>query len=694
MRKPKVQALEITREDLLAWEARVAAVIEDVPEDLAILHALVASYWFVREALSKARVSVNRLKRLFFGPQSEKKGKIFPKPSEDGKTQGGRCGSGSTGNESKDKSSDEGQQEKGEKSSKSKGKGHGRNGADQYVGAQRIEVPHPTLQSGDPCPNDGCDGKVYPMKKPKKILRVVGQPALMAILLLLERLRCNLCEEIFTAPPPVEVAEDKYDETAVAMIALLHFANGFAFHRLEQHQAQMGIPLPASVQSELLSKAYSKLRPVFDALIWHAAQCEILHNDDTGMKILTLLAQIKEAKERESGSKSKKKKRRKKERTGIYTTGIVAVSPAYLISLYFTGRKHAGENLESVLQKREPGLPPPIHVSDGLGHNRPGKIVVHEGKCLAHGRRQFVDIVVSFPDECREVVDLLAEVYRVDAIAREKELSDEDRLFLHLEKSEPVMRKLRRWLEDQFLVRDDVEPNSPLGRAVKYLLDRWEPLTLFLRQPGVPLDNSIAERILKKAIRHRRNSLFYKTEQGALVGDLFMSLIETCTLNEVNPFDYLTSLLRNVDRIQESPKDWMPWNYQALIQASPVDASCGPEATQQVEVDGDVEKEKASASKESASPASREGTSSTTRSPEGPRPANSGQEIDTPRGSITAAAGAIPRDRRYPQRSDSAGNPKKVWDIFRTPGRETTRCLEPHGHGSVRRDVPGEARPP
>jgi hypothetical protein len=491
----------MTREDLQAWETSVGLLIENASGDLAILHALVHAFLFVREALAAARVSVARLKRLFVGPRSEKRSVILSKPSGQGQDK--------ERPDRPDASCDSGKErkEKEDGESESKAEGHGRNGADQYVGAKKIPVPHPDFGPGDnPCPNEGCDGKVYRMKEPRKILRIVGQPALMAFLWLQERWRCNLCEVIFYAPLPAEAGEaddDKYDETAVAMIAILHFANGFAFHRLAQHQSMLGIPLSASVQSELLGEAYQKLRPVMEALIWHAAQCGILHNDDTGMKVLALLAQIKQSREKECGSKSKKK-----ERTGIHTTGIVAITAAYRIALYFTGLKHAGENLAEVLEKREKGLPPPTHVSDGLGHNKPGKIPVDESKCMTHGRRQFTDIVDSFPEACGQVVDFIAEVYRVDAIAKKRNLSDEDRLMLHQEKSGPVMDRLRRWLEDQLLNRG-VEPNSPLGKAISYILNRWELLTLFLRKPGVPLDNNIVERALKKAIRHRRNSLFF-----------------------------------------------------------------------------------------------------------------------------------------------------------------------------------------
>lgn len=122
------------------------------------------------------------------------------------------------------------------------------------------------------------------------------------------------------------------------------------------------------------------------------------------------------------------------------------------------------------------------------------------------------------------------------------------------------MDKLEVWLRRLF---DDrlVEPNSELGRAIKYMQNHWTELTLFLREPGAPLDNSAAERLVKRAIIHRKNSLFYRTQQGARAGDTFMSLIHTAELNGVESFDYLVALLRNAEAVAKEPGRWMPWNY-------------------------------------------------------------------------------------------------------------------------------------
>ena len=119
---------------------------------------------------------------------------------------------------------------------------------------------------------------------------------------------------------------------------------------------------------------------------------------------------------------------------------------------------------------------------------------------------------------------------------------------------------MRVQLDDQH-----VEPNSTLGEAIQYMVRHWEPLTLFLRVAGAPLDNNVCERVLKKAILHRKNSLFYRTLGGARIGDIFMSVIHTAELAGVNVFEYLVALLRHEKEVAEKPQAWMPWNYQEAL---------------------------------------------------------------------------------------------------------------------------------
>jgi len=199
-----------------------------------------------------------------------------------------------------------------------------------------------------------------------------------------------------------------------------------------------------------------------------------------------------------------------------------------------------------------------------LSRNRPEEVEILLANCLIHGRRNFVDIASSFPEETSHVIGEIAQVYKNDKTARELNLSPQERLLFHQRESGPVMKNLKEWLSEQIDQRK-AEPNSGLGKAIAYMLKHWDALTLFLRAPGAPLDNNLCERVLKKAILNRKNSLFYKTEHGAFIGDMFMSLIDSCNLQKVNPFDYLTALQKNASEVFKNPRNWLPWNYQHSI---------------------------------------------------------------------------------------------------------------------------------
>jgi len=426
--------------------------------------------------------------------------------------------------------------------------GHGRNAASAFVGASRIEIAHPNLKHGGRCP--ACEqGNVYAQKEPKVLVRIVGQAPLAATIYSLERLRCGACGQVFTSEEPEGVGPEKYDETAAAMIAQLKYGSGIPFYRLERLEDQLGIPLPAATQWEIVEEAAEVIKPARDELIRQAAQGEVLQNDDTGMRVLKL--------EREPSDK----------RTGVFTSGIVSTAAGRKIALYFTGRQHAGENIADVLKQRAAESGPAIQMSDALSWNAPKLpdgvelLVAH---CLAHGRRQVVEVAQNFPVECQHILQQLGEVYRNDAQARDANLAAEARLRFHQEHSRPVIDKLHDWLEAKFADRQ-VEPNSSLGKAITYLLRHWKALTLFLRQAGAPLDNNLCERALKRAVLHRKNALFYRTLNGAQAGDLFMSLIHTCELCGADSFHYLTELQRHAGELAGNPAEWMPWNYREML---------------------------------------------------------------------------------------------------------------------------------
>ena len=543
----QIEVLKVEEIEEILQRAKAEALRE---EDCGKIMQLFDSFLYVTQLVESKQTTIEELRDLLVGAKSEKTRDLFgteEKNVED---------DGSDAEPMTEEDGTQGQENDGE--GKKKRKNHGRNGADAYEGAEQIDVPHESLEPGAPCPDPDCKGKVYRLKKPKVIVRVTGAAPLRATVHRCERLRCNLCGTVFTAKAPEGIGEGKYDETSASMIALLKYGSGVPFNRLQRLEQNLGIPLPAATQWEIVYRAAALIRVVYLHLAFIAAQGKVLHNDDTGATILEFLDKREGGRARVSEDENG--------RTGVFTSGIVSVSDGCRIALFFTGRKHAGENLQDVLRERSPELAPPIQMADALSRNTCGEFATIVANCIAHARRQFVDVVENFPVECRFVLETLGEVYKNDATARERALSPEERMEFHRSESWPHIKELKKWLRRQFKERL-VEPNSGLGKAISYMLKHWKKLTMFLRTPGAPLDNNLCERVLKKAILHRRNSLFYKTENGARVGDLFMSLIHTAELAGENPLDYLNELQRHPEEIAQAPGDWMPWNYRDTLAA-------------------------------------------------------------------------------------------------------------------------------
>lgn len=534
------EPIELDRSELEAiLERAKTAALSQAEYDK--LHAAMETLIFLTQELEKNRVSVQRLKQLLFGTTTEKTQKVMERILDEAE---------------KENNSGDDTAEGKETEARQKAKGHGRNGAEAYTGADKVCVPHESLKPGDACPN--CQkGTVYESVEPGRLVRIRGQAPLGATVYELQKLRCNLCGQVFTAQAPPAVGPEKYDAESASMIALLKYGSGLPFNRLERLEGSLGIPLPAATQWEIVQHSADGIEAVYKEMIRQAAQGRVLHNDDTKMKVLALTGS--------PGQPSSPDPTVASDRTGVFTSGIVSVCQGHWIALFFTGHHHAGENLVALLKQRASELGPPIQMCDALSRNMPEELETILGNCLSHGRRRFVDVAMNFPQECLHVLEILKDVYKNDAEAKSQGMSDEQRLQFHQRQSGPKMDGLKSWLTEQVEQRK-VEPNSSLGEAISYMLKHWNELTLFLRQPGAPLDNNVCERALKKAILHRKNAYFYKTQNGARVGDLFMSLIHTCELNKVNPFDYLTELLKHANELSSEPERWMPWNYRDMRQ--------------------------------------------------------------------------------------------------------------------------------
>jgi len=466
-------------------------------------------------------MTLRKLRHLLFGPKTEKTAQVCPPATPAAPAPA---------------------------AAKPKRKGHGRTKAKEYTGAHWVQIPHPRVKAGDACPLCS-QGSVRMQKSKALVLRIVGSPPIAATGYAMERLRCDTCGEVFTAPVPPEAGTEKYAPSVGVTVALLRYGSGMPHYRLARLQKSLGVPLPESTQWEEMKPLFQQAQPIFEQLIAQAANSPLIHQDDTTMRILDL---------RRPGSATATQMDPK--RKGTFTSNLLAYVESRPVALYFTGWQHAGENLGEVLRRRSANLEPPIQMCDALSRNLNSEFETILAHCLSHGRREFVTLAPSFPDACRHVLQSLGEVYRVDAQAKEQEMSPEQRLVHHQAHSQPVMERLKAWMHEQ-MDRKKVEPNSGLGQAIAYMLKHWEPLTLFLRKTGAPLDNNRCEQALKMAILHRKNSLSYKTLNGARTGDLFMSLIHTCRLNGINPFEYLLAIATHAEAVKLVPQAWLPWNY-------------------------------------------------------------------------------------------------------------------------------------
>ena len=515
-------------------------------EDKALITGLIDFNGWLQQQLFEKRISIKRLKMIIFGEPQRKRQHKKSKSKPD--MPNIRCKAVSSNDDSI-----EGDINKFTKVSKTS---CGRLSHQQYLNSEKVYVKHQQFKAGDLCPT-ACGGRLW-NTNPGTVIRITGQGFAKSTQYNLEKLRCSLCGHYLSANLPPTVSDDKYDYAFKAQLCLMKYFMGMPLYRIEAYQKMLCLPLPNSTQWDLIEQIANDIYPMFYPLEYLAAQGRLVHADDTHVKILdNIKPQSKED---------------KKSRKGTFTTGIISYYQDHIIYLNYSSRKHAGENMTRLLNLRHRNLSPISYMCDALSRNIPKEHEVILMHCLAHARRKYVEVEDHFPSECAYVLEQISIVYQNDAHAKDKHMNDIQRLRYHQTHSGPVMNKLKSWLQKQF---DDklVEENNSLGKAIRYTLKHWEPLSQFLKTEGAPLDNNILEASLKVPIRIRKNAMFYKTEHGAFIGSMLVSIIQTCQANEVNPADYLTVLQANKSQVFKEPFKWLPWCYDNQI---------APQAVEQV----------------------------------------------------------------------------------------------------------------
>jgi transposase len=531
MKNKEPEKIELSDQDVDRLERELQASNLSPQTQILLITVLKWSRW-VSMLLQLKTLNLKRLRRLIFGARTEKDASKDDQKNKDKKDRG----PANTGAAPGDK------------------KGKGRNTPDDFKGAKKILHEHESLSPGQECP-ECARGTLYQYKT-SSFVTFIGQAPIQATRHDCQVLRCSACQRIFWPKAVDAQKRRKWDESVAATLAVMHYWMGVPFSRLERLQELGGMPLPKSTQWDLLEGMARPGLYIYQALKKYFADVKLVYNDDTPARILSVAAEVK-------GRPVKKKERR-----GTYTTAMVGVRDGHKVSLFMTGRKHAGENLKDLVEMRTEGRGRIMTMNDAASRAMPKDLFAEICNCLTHGRRNFYDLLEDCPREVGHVLKLLSYAYRADAQARKQGWGEDERLRYLKNKSGKAMRDLWRWCQ-KMLLRKKVEPNSGLGGAIRYMLKHWGRLTKFLTVPGAPLDNNVCERLVKVMIRYRKNSLFFKTENGALVGDVLMSLIQTCLESGVDAFHYLESILKNKALVKASPENWFPWNYTANLTESP-----------------------------------------------------------------------------------------------------------------------------
>jgi transposase len=542
-KKPKI--IKITPEQLVQFTEAIRASNLDPVLGEMLIDNISGNRWLV-SALEKGQLSIKKLRALFnITTESLVNRKKRMKDS-------GALNSSVDGLNSNTTEVNPEQPQTEADSALQKRKGHGRLSAAAYQGAAVIEVAHPELKPGDPCPEEYCDGRLYELASPGIMIQVTGAPTAQATHYQLQKLRCTVCEVIFTAPLPDGVEDVKYTNSLIAMLMIHKYFMSVPLYRQQTLQNYLGVPLPASTQWELMAKQEDVLEVLYHAFEEDAAQGRGIAIDDTKARILEQIAKNKKAQKKEA-------------KPACYTTGIVSAHEDHISYIFVTDNQTAGKSAAPFLRLRNPKLPTPYVMCDALTANIPEDIsrdLYILCYCLVHARRQFYELPDGYDDLAEEVIGFIGKIY--DNEAATKNMTAEARRSYHQEYSAPIMEELRTYLLTQ---EKEFEPNGVAGGAIQYILRRWTELTQFLRHLHVPLDNNLTERALKLIIQVRKSAMFYKTMSRAKIASYIQTALYSAAQNEVNPYDYMKAVLDNKQAVMLHPKLWLPWNYKATLAA-------------------------------------------------------------------------------------------------------------------------------
>jgi transposase len=401
--------------------------------------------------------------------------------------------------------------------------------------ADTVETEHVTLAVPDDertCPT--CNGtklRGVGVGKSSTVYEYV-QPYFRKRVYHRETLSCR-CGHIITAAPPDRVGDKtRYGASFVAHLIVSKCSHSNPQYRLEKEYRNLGIPMSRSTMCSLLHRGASELRPLYTTALSLVAEAPDVHADETSVR------------------------QQDQERRAFLWT---FVTQSLVVYRYAPTR--SGEVPRAVLGNSQGRLV----VDQHTGYNsvtKPGGRT--RAGCLAHARRKIFE--QNEHPETAEALDLITEIYRVEASAKKLGIVGTDaHLQLRKAQSRALFARLLRWGHRH---RPAFEPRSGMGRAIRYLLRHFRAHGCFLRHASIPPDNNIAEASLRRVALGRSNFLFVGHKDAGDNLAVLYTLVASCEKHSVNPITYLTDMLLRVQRhpaakIRELlPDRWKPPDQQ------------------------------------------------------------------------------------------------------------------------------------
>jgi transposase len=339
-----------------------------------------------------------------------------------------------------------------------------------------------------------------------------------------EVLRCRCNGFVITAPgAPKVVEKGQYGASFLAHLAVSKCADHTPIYRLEKAFARQGIPVARSTMNELLHRASAILAPVWTRLLDVVRVRPVVGADETRLRVV-----------RDKSGKTKN--------GFVWTFGARDDDGGLDVSYVFT-EDRSGSTPKTLLE----GATGVLLVDGYSGYNVVEEVSSRRrAACHAHLRRYFHEALPTAP-VAQEMLDIVAELYRAEHAADERQLVGRAKLDFRKRRGGPIRRRMRAWLNAH---REGHPPKSPIATAIRYADNQWNELGVFLEDSRVPLDNNGSERALRRIALGRKNYLFvHDLEHGASIAGLY-SLVATCEARGINPFEYLADVLA---RVQDHP---------------------------------------------------------------------------------------------------------------------------------------------